>query len=256
MGKRGPLAGTNKREAPTGIRFDPELRARLEAARTVSGLSFSEEVSSRLRASFGSVQSEDPVTRGLAAQIGHALDIIEERENEPWHLKERSWLFACHAILEILSYYEPGGYPEVSDNHPLLIEIAERGMPEFVISEMKGELAKEFIEPAPGDRRLGSSSVGQRAARTAIAVYEARADAADIVKLKLQMAGWEGEALRELKRAPDLESRLTAEFIENPPTEADIDGARADYEKARDAAKQRLSSAWKGDPAKGDDHDQ
>lgn len=253
MGKRGPLAGTNKREAPTGIRFDPDLRARLEGARKVSGRSFSEEVSSRLRSSFGSVQTDDAVTQGLAAQIAHALDIIHEDENHAWHETQRCWLFACHAILDVLSRFEPGGDTNVPDDHPALVPLISRGLPHFVIAETREELESELIEPGAGDRQLGRSTVGERAARIAVAVYEARADASDLVIQKIRARDESGTALCDLKRAPDVRSQLAASFIENPPT--DKEAEEAAYNEAREKARKNLSNTRKT-PPKGDNHDQ
>ena len=159
MGLRGP---TKRKGSPTGIRFEPDLKAELERSAERSGRSLSEEVSTRLKWSYGSIQFNDPLTHGFAAIIGDAFNTIAEQEGHVWHQTQRSWCQARAAVLETLTSFEPGGTAGVPDDHPALELLRAHGMSDEVLSQVRGELE--------------NTEVGKFAARLAIARCEAVAD--------------------------------------------------------------------------------
>lgn len=132
MGKRGPRAGTEKRGAPTGIRFDPALKARLTEAARQSGRTFSEEVTTRLAASFSAVEFRDPQTKALLALIAYALEMNAVVIGKRWF--EDPWVFRqCEAsITDILSFLRPLGAPDVPDDLPVFNKLRESGLENLV----------------------------------------------------------------------------------------------------------------------------
>ena len=144
MGKRGPRAGTEKRGAPTGIRFDPALKARLAEAARSSGRTFSEEVSARLDASFGTLEFRDPETKSLFALIGYAMELIAHRTGKRWF--EDPWTFEhCEiATRDILSFLRPLGPPVVPDDAYALRSLVTAGL-HNLIPQAKASLSETPI---------------------------------------------------------------------------------------------------------------
>jgi hypothetical protein len=108
MGTRGPHAGTEKRGPPTGIRFDPALKARLKAAADASERTFSEEVSARLQMSFGANDwFGDVETYALCQLIALALRDVGRYSGAPWHRHPWSYGQASTAVAEVMGHFKP-----------------------------------------------------------------------------------------------------------------------------------------------------
>lgn len=199
MGKRGPQAGTAKRAAPTGIRFDPELKARLEQSAKAAGHSFAEEVSARLRASYTAIDFGNPETLGLAYAIGLALEV--EVEKTGFHWFQDPWAFkrATAAINEVLSYFEPGGDPDIvptetkvlqrlrSMGIESLVEVAAEELKEHDRGRLSGTTAVAMLEAVAA----GKSSVSRLAELRPIAA---------VVKEMLDRLDGAGGAIKDLAK--------------------------------------------------------
>lgn len=135
MGRRGPLAGSEKRGAPTGIRFDPALKARIAEAAAKGQRSFSEEVALRLETSFGDHDVEqdfgDQDTYALCRLIASAFSEIKMNLGKAWFEHRLSFQKAAMAANEIMSYFEPTGTPlEYPDDAPLVEAMRAHSDPE------------------------------------------------------------------------------------------------------------------------------
>lgn len=203
MGKRGPLSGSEKRGAPTGIRFDPDLKARLVDAKNASGRSFSDEASARLEASFRAIQFNDPATEAFAARIALALEIVREQTGHSWFDQAFAWKHAKDAIETILDRLSPGGSTtDVPDDAPVLRALRASGL-DHLVPEARAQLAKADIGKLAG---LSSLALGEAAAAGRAAAH---LDHLNLFGDRLQARAHEfdnvGEksALEELKRAAD-----------------------------------------------------
>lgn len=162
MGRRGPLAGTNKRGAPTGIRFDPELKARINEAKIASRRSFSEEVTARLEASFSAIEFGNPQTRNLATVLALALELERERTGFTWFENAWAWAGAKAAINAVLSLMKPSGATDVvPDDAALLVHLRLSSL---------GSLLPQVAE------QLKDASLGENSGKAAIGRMEMIAD--------------------------------------------------------------------------------
>jgi hypothetical protein len=202
MGKRGAQAGTQKREAPSSIRFDPDLKARLTAAAEQSGRSFSDEVAKRLGASFGSEVERtfgDQETYALAVLVATAAQEIRNLSGQAWHQDRWSFEQLSTATGKILEYFEPrkgdGSFPE--ETSPWLRELREGLPPEDV----------DYIKQS-----YTLDRTGQRVAAAVVFLMEASLQGsggpwadklrpiASTLKAKLISSGWDGQARADLMR--------------------------------------------------------
>ncbi len=146
MGKRGPQA---TKGAPTTIRLEPALRAKLEAAAVASERSLSEEIATRLALSFNNEEGMDPEfgddeTYALCRLIASTFFTVQMEARHPWH--EHAWTFeqSCAGIAELLRFFRPLGEPEVPDDALTLTNLREL----FHAPDEEIAKAKENISPS------------------------------------------------------------------------------------------------------------
>lgn len=138
MGKRGPKA-TGRTGVILSTRIDAELRSRLDAASTASGLTLSREVQRRLERSFGDdndIQERFGGKRAYAfvRALGAVFSPVGETAFSLKHLqhgKDGAWLNdpyaydqAAKAVVAVLESMRPSGDIE-APNH---FEVAPEGM--------------------------------------------------------------------------------------------------------------------------------
>lgn len=141
MATRGRKPGpSGPKSVTTGIRFDPGLKEKLDAARFRSGRSFAAEVSARLDASFDALEFSDPDTKALCALIALALADVQQDAGNAW--PDNPWTF-CHArdaALQVMSFWEPNGEIAVPENAPAIRALRAQKMDDLA-DKAKAQMA-------------------------------------------------------------------------------------------------------------------
>lgn len=161
MTKRGPV---KRKGAPTSVRFDTEIEAKLRESARLAGRSFGEEVNARLKGSFSAIDFGVPESKGLAYAIGLALE--HERSATGLHWFQDPWAFqrTKKAIDEVLTFFDPGGDADMvpTDARPLqrlrslglegLVENAAQQLKDHDLGRRSGQWAIVKLKAAAGGR--------------------------------------------------------------------------------------------------------
>jgi hypothetical protein len=194
MGKRGPPP---RKGAPTTIRFEPELRERLETAAAAAGRSISEEVAACVELSlyperqFGNVE-----TYALCRVIAEALRDVEQETGRAWFAHPWSFEHGKQAVAELLRFFQPIGEPAVPSDAPLLVRLRESGLSAEVVDQARSQLERLVIgvRKARLNVFLAEGSLANPEGHKA----EAFRDIAPTIAALLSAAGMTGEAQQEL----------------------------------------------------------
>ncbi len=200
MGRRGPLAGSEKRGPPTGIRFDPGLKARLTEAAKAARRSFADEVAFRLELSFGARDIEqefgDLETYALCRLVASAFRDIKRQTGGSWFQQPWSFRHAKDALKQLFSYLEPVGDAVVPDDAPLLKRMKTEGFSDEAVAQAKDQLGRFPLGAKAADMAMfliETSLVNEHTHRA-----EELRPIATIIKARLIAADMAGEALKEL----------------------------------------------------------